>query len=225
MLVILLLAFAADPTAEKLAAILDSHESAIADSLKSVDREIASAQAEVGEVRAGVVRKGFTKVLPPTEKRQFAIYPSLEIKNQHVDKAIEKLAKLEGRKREIPNFKATLPSFNAIPKVGDVAGFRGVVNVFQVLGKDKMLLRLYYVESGGVKVVGNVAIPKPETKEYLMMMKGVDTAGIADGTGYEPKGLFEVIGTEMYETAIGGTSTVFVVAPFDMKRLEAVRKK
>lgn len=217
---ILLALLSADPAADKLNEFLNAQRESRKVRLTGVDANLKIASEQLAEAERGVVRTGFTKVLPPGKNRDYTIFPSLKVKGEYVDAAKGKVEQHKADRLKITGEKDRYPAFTSLPEAGDVAEFHERVNVFQVLGKDSMLIRIYPLVPAGVKVVGKVAIQKYEPKEVLLMARGVDTSGVSDGAGYEPRGLFEVTGTETYRTASGAKSTVLVVAPFDMKRLK-----
>ncbi|GAG03304.1 unnamed protein product, partial [marine sediment metagenome] len=46
---------------------------------------------------------------------------------------------------------------------------------------------------------------------HYYWVRGVPTAGYTDGRSFDHPGIFEVVGTKTYTTALGGTKTVFVL--------------
>ena len=56
-------------------------------------------------------------------------------------------------------------------------------------------------------------------------LNGIDLSKAADGTDFRTDVILEVTGTRTYETLGGAPRTEFVVKPFDMKRVEAIRAK
>lgn len=94
-------------------------------------------------------------------------------------------------------------------QVGQIGRFilspRPNIRVRQVLGPEEAL----------------VAYQRIDGKTYPMfLLRGFSTAGWADDTEVKFTRVGEVTGTHSYETAGGGTNTVFVVEPFDVAAAE-----
>lgn len=56
-------------------------------------------------------------------------------------------------------------------------------------------------------------------------LDGIDLSKAADGTDFRTDVILEVTGTRTYKTVANAARTEFVVKPFDMKRVEAIRAK
>lgn len=195
-------------------------EKAKAAKVAAAASEVKKAKADLAVWQAGIVRKVRT-VFPPDERRKQAIFPSLAIKNAYVAKASAEVAKAEKAHAAAQGETFGMTSTPAVPKVGNVFSFSDRINVVQVIDEDAMLVRDFVSEGGGVTAVGDRVFREAVvTRELLFMMRGVSTEGITDDSGYEPKGLFEVTGTESYTTVSGAKKTVFVLRPFDIERLK-----
>jgi len=79
---------------------------------------------------------------------------------------------------------------------------------FQVLGDDTVLLQ-HVVTTYRTSAVGSV----PTGKKYGTIIKlvGADLNNAVDDQKYVGSGAFKSTGTETYETAVGGSNTVFVL--------------
>lgn len=93
--------------------------------------------------------------------------------------------------------------FYGAPAVGGV-GLPLSIEIRQIIGEDKMLVDFEFHEP---------PFSAGRTAKQLVMLRGVSTAGHVDGGAIKPVCLFEIVGTEKYGTAIGGTKTVFVAEP------------
>lgn len=110
----------------------------------------------------------------------------------------------------------------------DDASFGGVerVKVFQVVDEGELLGEVTYGVVSQHRVPGT-RIVRPQIdfkKGPLLMFRGIDTANVTDGKAVKIDGVFRVAGTETYETALGGSNTVFVLErvqdptnPFDRR--------
>ncbi len=225
MLVICVMAWAADdPAVKRYKERQAEFEKAKALKVAAAEAAYSQKKSELEAYQTGVVRKVRTPTAPTDKVKQWR-FPDLKSKERYVataqreadlaEKALS-LAKLE---------RMTLPSLAAVPKIGDIFSTPGV-NVIQVIDEQAMLVRDYVTEGGRVAVAGGQVIREAVvTHEVWMVLRGFPTAGVVDDSGYEPKGVLEVTGTESYTTVSGAKKTVFTVRPFDEKRLDAVRKK
>jgi len=103
-------------------------------------------------------------------------------------------------------------------KVGDIGRFpsfqrTSVIQVFE----DKILVNFDW---------GNVASRNSPDRTGVLFVKGIDTKGIVSDAKWRPstEDIFEVTGTETYETVAGGTKTVFVLSRVRTDRIQAYVK-
>ena len=73
------------------------------------------------------------------------------------------------------------------------------------------------------EAVANNLRDNPNAARYqlgsaLVFVKGVSSAGVADGNQIEHKGLLKVTGTKSYTDTLGAQRTVFVVEPVAQAR-------
>jgi len=69
------------------------------------------------------------------------------------------------------------------------------VKVIQVISSDAMIAQAFYKD---------------------LWIQGIDTSGFLDDKLYELPGLFQVVGTRTYNTAIGSVRTILEIRPFDV---------
>lgn len=103
--------------------------------------------------------------------------------------AEHRLAELKDRSR--PYYARQIPK-----KPGDIGQLDGV-KVFQIVDKSAALIEY---DNG-----------------HLYWLSGAKTADWRDGQHVSPKGVFWIAGNKTYETGDGGTSTVFLIEPLDMR--------
>lgn len=150
---------------------------------------------------------------PLTKDEQKAVSKYDELADPWRDKSIDawksayKAAKGKTKKLFLANEPTFYPDFFALgtasqglhgkswgrlARESDLTGQVVGVKVFQVVSKDKMICKF---------------------GDDLFFLKGVSTKGIVDDSSYTFEGCFYVSGTEKYDTAIGGSKTIFVVEP------------
>ena len=103
-------------------------------------------------------------------------------------------------------------------KVGDIGRFpsfqrTSVIQVFE----NKILVNFDW---------GNMASRNSPDRTGVLFVKGIDTKGIVSDAKWRPfpEDIFEVTGTETYETVAGGTKTVFVLSRVRADRIQAYVK-
>jgi hypothetical protein len=111
--------------------------------------------------------------------------------------------------RNQPPFFRSIPSDPAEWKAGSYGTlYGGRVIVAQVIDKQQMLVDVRHGERTRV------------------LLSGFATAGLTDGTdGIKIPGLVIVDGTTTYNTAIGGTKTVFLVKPLSLDSLKLSKEE
>jgi hypothetical protein len=211
---------------------------------KNIDRlkeEEKKQDAHLQRLKKGVINRNAKGVTIPANEKQAVTFPNKEAKDKAVDAAEKQLTKT---KDEIDKFSDAIKGYkdgtkfyygvlDYPPKIGDFGKlYPGdtIVNVRQVIDKNTMLVRVYYSVPGFKVLGGGPPVKKRvvntlETKEIMLMVKGVSTKGATDGAGFDLPQVFEVTDTETYKTAVGGSNTVFVIEPMDTKKIEAQLKK
>jgi hypothetical protein len=95
------------------------------------------------------------------------------------------------------------PNLSGNMKVGDFGVFFGnKIRVSQIIDAKTMRAELVDPRVG-------------VNKRINVMVRGMSTSGMVDDQTFACDTVFEVTGTETYNTAIGGTQTVFVLKPLD----------
>lgn len=112
-----------------------------------------------------------------------------------------------------PAFTAGFPASQL--SVGDI-GDPSEATLSQISGKADALCKIKW------RVVVYGKPPKVVDAEASVWLTGLSTEDLADGDRISLP-VLEVIGTKMYPTAIGGTKTVYLVAPSSVRKL--VRKE
>lgn len=140
----------------------------------------------------------------------------LDAKIAQARKAKQPAEVLQGRLQDAQNEMKSLmsgaeiyvPDFDYPPEVGQIGrlGTRRA-KVVQVVDDRSMLIMPYL---GG--------------QQLLILVRGASTAAVADGLMYAFPDVFEVTGTHRYETVGGGSRTVLVIEPFDIKKVEPFRQ-
>lgn len=118
------------------------------------------------------------------------------------------------------------------PKLGQplVKGTVGILSgefakVRQVVGPNDMLCEALLVAPEVLDATGTRIVRKQRVDEVLFMVRGVGTANLSDGSTASLPHKFEVTENYTYQTAIGGSKTVMVLEPIDMKLVYEWRDK
>lgn len=152
--------------------------------------------------------------VPKDEKKQ-VMFQSNDVKKKVIAFGEEAVSK---GKSELAALKTPVSTrFEFFPvggqSVGDI-GFLGNTKALQVIDKSTMIV--IWVDELDQKTLAT------------FMVKGFSTAGLVDRANITKqiwKVPMEVTGTITYKTAAGGTNTVFVLEPFDVRVLDAWRDK
>lgn len=125
----------------------------------------------------------------------------------------------EYRAGKIPDTSKGIGDLEFPLKVGAV-GFIQTrsARVMNVLGKDKVLAKIYHTVDTFRVVNQNQAIKDFKTYDFTVVIKGIPTAGVASDTGIDVPQALEVKETYTYATALGGQNTVFVLEPHQPKK-------
>lgn len=216
-------AAADDPVATKAKLVKERTD----DQIKRLEDFTGKLEVELARVKKGTINAKAKDVYIPQAGFQLAeslndpkydpkkavVFKSKEAKEaatKNVEKMLEAEKDYLKEARKGPNY-GTL-SYPA--KIGDIGkvypGKEQRVNVFQVIDKDTMLVKVFPVNiKGGV----------------IFMVKNYPNKGATDGAGFDLDHPFEVTDTTTYKTALGGSNTVFVLEPLDTKKIEAHLKE
>jgi hypothetical protein len=131
-------------------------------------------------------------------------FSSKEAREESVKELTEKVDQLTKDIKSIDEREAVVfPSLSARMQVGDFGGFFGnKIYVLQIIDSKTMRAELRDPRVG-------------TNKNINVMVRGLPTSGMVDNQAFACETVFEVTGTETYNTAIGGTQTVFVLKPLD----------
>jgi hypothetical protein len=210
----------------KIKRVLEQSEKLRAEKIEFLREDIKRQKAHLGRLQKGVVRPKEKGVIIPATARDPIVFPSAESKRQSVEDARARLRESEERLQALRK-RDTLcfPTLSFPPKVGDIGYLeREAANVKQVIDDENMLINAYFtVEIRTAR--NNRPVTMHETRHLVFLVRGVSTQGAADGLGFSLPQVFEVTGTEQYKTVNGGTNTVLVIEPFDVKGAEAIWKK
>ena len=148
------------------------------------------------------------------------------------DKERTYLKQLEAAKvaRQKRDFLARVKPFFGEVAVGKVGKLAYPAEIISVVGPDEMIVRVR-VDSESIELVPQLMVtrrgPGGDEMDYLsvpvkaikgtphvLWTKGIPTDGLVDGKKIQLDGVYRVTRTRTYDTAAGGTSTVFVLEPF-----------
>lgn len=176
----------------------------------------AATDAKISGLRAAV----------PALKKQLAV-----IKRAKIDKRLQFT-------KTLPNGVSVFPSVEAKQKT--IAGYEADLSEAETeLKKAESGELLIYAELPTPLAVGNIGrvnfllelIQKIDENSARVsiagetcFLDGIELAKAADGTDFQTDVVLEVTGTRTYKTVAGASRTEFVVKPFDMKRVEAIRE-
>ena len=76
--------------------------------------------------------------------------------------------------------------------------YKVLAEVFQIISEKEMLVEMY---------------------GKIVSVEGKSTVGMVDDQKFHLSGAYHVTGTKKYETAAGGSNTVFVIRPFENDKL------
>jgi len=171
--------------------------------IASMELEIPHMEKELRNVKRGVINKLATEATK--NKAGGYIFPDAD-----------------SRKAKVAEIQATIAKHKqalAEARAGNVmfwADFKTPLDIGTV-GKINFVLELVQKvddNSARVSIAGETCF-----------LDGIDLSKAADGTDFRTDVILEVTGTRTYKTVSGAPRTEFVVKPFDMKRVEAIRAK
>lgn len=113
-----------------------------------------------------------------------------------------------------------MPTISFPPQVGTIGRLPGEsCHVDQIVSTHEMLVRCFFHVP--VVTVQNFKGQREIVAESVpCVIRGLDTSKGREGTDFETDGLYEVLGTETYQTAGGKSRQLVVLRPFDRKSLE-----
>jgi hypothetical protein len=179
----------------------EKHKKYLERTLESEEKRLAAAKKGKINPRGGnsssTSRSGNREII----RFQFS---SKEARQQSVDELTEKVDQLKKDIKSIDKREAVVfPSLSARMEVGDFGVFFGnKIYVLQIIDSKTMRAELRDPRVG-------------INKNINVMVRDLPTSGMVDDQAFACETVFEVTGTETYNTAIGGTQTVFVLKPLD----------
>jgi hypothetical protein len=182
-----------------------------ADALKAllpdIDRRAAA-------IKKGRVNAQLKKTIPPREPGGAWMFPAERFRQQALAELDGERGEIEAKiKKLLAPAPLELPHIEPPFKVGAVGPLLDPrVNVVQVFGRQRMLVRTSFIDPSIVYPGGRL-----HSTEAMFMVRGLDTSEVADGQGYELPETVRVTGTYRYITAQGSPHTVFVLEPADGK--------
>jgi hypothetical protein len=142
------------------------------------------------------------------------LFPSKE----HKENTVTELAQnIKDNKDQVKQLKSrdqvVFPELTANSRVGDFGQFPNKsIPVIQIIERERLLCTL--------------SRPTIQSaKRATVMVYGVDTTGWIDGQAFDCELVFEITGTETYDTANGGSQTVFILKPIDTAPILELLKK
>jgi hypothetical protein len=113
-----------------------------------------------------------------------------------------------------------IPTISFPPQVGTIGRLPGEsCHVDQIVSAREMLVRCFFQVQ--VVTVHNFKGQRENVEESVpCVIRGLDTSRSREGTDFETDGLYEVLGTEVYQTAGGKSRQLVILRPFDRKSLE-----
>lgn len=201
--IVILMAICADPPA------LTQDEQRLADAMQRyADKAAKVIEAEIAGEEA----------LPPKTKRVSTLEQQYGGGRRRDAKRIRSLQAMLKKAKASPHEMPKLYLWDlAVGDIGRLAGGlpssddprENRFQVLQVVDDDSML-----IQSHGKGYTGNAANVAIRRVQKTAWVSGVSTAGITDDEYIPLSQVFEVKGTKRYQTALGGSSTVFELRPF-----------
>ena len=219
--IILLALLCADPVPEpspKLLKILETSERLRGEQIHLLKTKyIKDAQLDLSGAKRGKINPRAVGIVVSTNGEPWT-FPDQENKRRNIDECTAQIEQLKKRLSELENHTSVL--FEALGgddlqrgKIGNI----GQCPVFRVIDAKSALIRFQWQ----TRIARNNA-PAYESREVIVLLRGVDTSGMADGQMMDAPQLIEVVGNQSFETDSGKT-TVFVFEPFDQTQLDPWR--
>jgi hypothetical protein len=142
-------------------------------------------------------------------------------KNPLAEDSDPQIAKL---KRQLEFLQTTplpvIPTISFPPQVGAIGRLPGEsCHVDQIVSAKEMVVRCFFQVP--VVTVRNFKGQREIVEESVpCVIRGLHTSKFREGTDFETDSLYEVVGTETYQTAGGKSRQLVVLRPFDRKTLE-----
>lgn len=205
MLSIMLVCMAAEPfdKAAAVKAYIARAEEEASEGGKSTKTAIDLLTAEIAKARRGGIVKKLAKPTVRSDKGEYK-FRTLADRSKEVSQLEserntkqQRLAELNAGK--LPADELLVPL--TLGKIGYAGG--KICHVVQVIDDSTILADIH-----------NSLASRPRDKASVLI-RGITTVGVTDGSGLKLEQIFIVSGTERYDTAFGGTRTVFVLEPID----------
>lgn len=189
----------------------ENHKKYLDKTLKSKEKQLAAAKK--GKINRNSGNSGRSSRVGDRGVLRME-FKSKEARQEVVDELTANVEKLNEDIKSIDNRTTVVfPSLSAIMETGDFGVFFGKkIHILQIIDEKTMRAEL---RDPRIEVNRNIRV----------MVKNFSTSGMVDDQTVDCDTVFEVTGTETYQTAVGGTQTVFVLKPLDLKPiLELVEK-
>jgi len=150
----------------------------------------------------------------------------LEDCENRIEKLENRISKLEQKnqiKSDIQYQGEIAECFTKPLELGKVAyaGKENLIYIEQVIDSSNMIAKLVFYK---IPIYAKrnpesrlLTMPPPiiryDSVDTIVWIKGYNTEGLVDGKRFKPLYPFKVTNTKTYETAIGGSNTVFVLEP------------
>ena len=119
------------------------------------------------------------------------------------------------RKSKPSEFPPLYLSELAVGKFGNPELTSGGLRIVQIIDEDTMLVRWYETRLRKVPLRQTFTLKSYKVEKWIWI-NGVSTDGLVSDKHYEPSQPFEITGTRTYDTASGGSKTVFVAEAIDL---------
>jgi hypothetical protein len=187
--------------AQAIVEVTEKHKKYLERNLESEEKRLAAAKKGRINPRGGnsssTSRSGNREIL----RYEFS---SKEAREESVKELTSKIDQLTKDIKSIDDRESVVfPNLSGNMEVGDFGVFFGnKIRVSQIIDAKTMRAELVDPRVG-------------VNKRINVMVRGMSTSGMVDDQTFACETVFEVTGTETYNTAIGGTQTVFVLKPLD----------
>lgn len=132
-----------------------------------------------------------------------------------------RIASIEEQLRDLrSNSKPVVPQISFPPNIGQIGRLpRLSCHVDQVVSADEVLVRCQF--SVVVTTVRRFQAHRETVVQGVrLLIRGLPTANMQEGSDLEMLQVFEIVGKETYQQVDGGSSVVLVLKEFDMKSVE-----
>jgi hypothetical protein len=179
----------------------EKHKKYLEKTLESEEKSLSAAKKGKINPRGGASSSSSRSGTQEVPRYQFS---SKDAREEAVKELTAKVEQLTQEIKSIDKRESVVfPKLSANMKVGDFGIFFGnKIRVSQIIDTKTMRAELVDPRVG-------------VNKRINVMVRGMSTSGMVDDQTFACDTVFEVTGTETYNTAIGGTQTVFVLKPLD----------